>query len=187
MGNVLSRKLSVAEIQQRLHIQRFNLERADEKISGRMEQSREEAKECLARGDEDGFRLASRRYALSKSTGSSISNLKEMAMEMLDFVEMGRILHSVIEAGEDLAKIQSKLGLDSSKLESSLVKIMTSMTHMEDIANVLSATIETSLTSPKQLSVDQQILRKELLVEMQAERAKTEKLKEKVSKELQKV
>lgn len=187
MRNVLGKKLSPAEMQQRLNIQRVKLEQLRAKIGERMEQGRQEAKKCLERGDERGFRVSSRKYILSKNTASSIDDLREMAMEMIDLVEMGGILHSVIEAGGDLAKIQSRLGLDSSKLESSLAKIRTSMTHMEDIANVLSATIESTLTSPKQLSMDQEILRKELLAEMQAERLEAEKLKERVSEELKQV
>lgn len=175
-----------AEMQQRLNIQRFKLEQAQGKMTERINQSKQEAKKCLEGGDESGFRVASRRYVLAKNTAGSINNLREMAMEMIDLTEMGGILSTVIGAGGDLAKIQGRLGLDSSKLESSLARIRTSMTHMEDISNVLSATIETSLTNPKQLSTDQEVLRKELLVEMQAGRAETEKLKEQVSKELQK-
>jgi hypothetical protein len=60
------------------------------------------------------------------------------------------------------------------------------MTHMEDIANVLSATIETSISNPKQLSADQEVLRKELLTEMAVQKIDAEKVKEQVSKELQK-
>jgi hypothetical protein len=185
MKNVLGKKLSSAEMQQKLHIQRFNLERVHEKISERMEESRKEAKECLARGDEGGFRVASRRYSLSKSTVGSINDLREMAMEMIDLVEMGGILSSVIDAGGDLAKIQNQLGLDSTKLESSLVRIKSSITHMDDIADALSSSIENSMASPE-LSADQEILRKELFVEMGAQKTETEKVKEQVSKELQK-
>jgi hypothetical protein len=185
MKNVLGKKLSSAEMQQKLHIQRFNLERVHEKIAERMEESRKEAKECLARGDEGGFRVASRRYSLSKSTAGSINDLREMAMEMIDLVEMGGILSSVIDAGGDLAKIQNQLGLDSSKLESSLIRIKSSITHMDDIADALSASIENSMASPE-LSADQEILRKELFTEMGAQKTETEKVKEQVSKELQK-
>jgi hypothetical protein len=185
MKNVLGKKLSSAEMQQKLHIQRFNLERVHEKIAERMEESRKEAKECLARGDEGGFRVASRRYSLSKSTVGSINDLREMAMEMIDLVEMGGILSSVIDAGGDLARIQNQLGLDSTKLESSLVRIKTSITHMDDIADALSSSIENSMASPE-LSADQEILRKELFVEMGAQKTETEKVKEQVSKELQK-
>jgi hypothetical protein len=185
MKNVLGKKLSSAEMQQKLHIQRFNLERVHEKISERMEESRKEAKECLARGDEGGFRVASRRYSLSKSTVSSINDLREMAMEMIDLVEMGGIMSSVIDAGGDLARIQNQLGLDSTKLESSLVRIKSSITHMDDIADALSSSIDNSMASPE-LSADQEILRKELFVEMGAQKTETEKVKEQVSKELQK-
>jgi ParB-like chromosome segregation protein Spo0J len=185
MKNVLGKKLSSDEMQQRLHIQRFNLERVHEKIAERMEQSREEAKECLARGDESGFRVASRKYTLSKNTVSAINDLRETAIEMIDLVEMGGILSSVIDAGGDLARVQNQLGLDSSKLESSLGKMRASMTHMNDIADALSATIDNSMASPE-LSADQEILRKELLTEMAAQKMEGEKVKEQVGKELQK-
>jgi len=186
MRNVLGRKLSSAEMQQTLNMQRIKLDQVQAKLSERMEQGRQEAKECLARGDESGFRVASRRYSLSKSTAGSINDLREMAMEMIDLVEMGGILSSVIDTGGDLARIQNQLGLDPTKLESSLARISSSMIHMEDIANVLSATIETSISNPKQLSADQEILRKELLTEMGAQKTEAEKVKEQVSKELQK-
>ena len=185
MKNVLGKKLSSAEMQQKLHIQRFNLERVHEKIAERMEESRKEAKECLARGDEGGFRVASRRYSLSKSTVGSINDLREMAMEMIDLVEMGGILSSVIDAGGDLARIQNQLGLDSTKLESSLVRIKSSITHMDDIADALSSCIDNSMASAE-MSADEEILRKALLVEMGAQKTETEKVKEQVSKELQK-
>jgi flagellar biosynthesis chaperone FliJ len=94
-------------------------------------------------------------------------------------------LHGVVEAGVDLAKLQGKLGLDPTKLESSLGKIRASMTHMDGIADALSATIEASISNPKQLSADQEILRKEILTEMQAQEIPAEKLKDKASKELQ--
>jgi hypothetical protein len=185
MGNLLGRKLSSAEMQQTLNMQRIKLDQVQAKLSERMEQSKEEAKECLARGDESGFRVASRRYSLSKSTAGSINDLREMAMEMIDLVEMGGIMSSVIDAGGDLAKIQNQLGLDPTKLESSLGKIRASMTHMDGIADALSATIEASISNPKQLSADQDILRKEILTEMQAQEIPAEKLKDKASKELQ--
>ena len=108
-----------------------------------------------------------------------------MALEMLNLVEMGGILHGVIEVGGDLVKMQSRLGLDSAKLGSSLSRIRSSMTHMEDIANVLSATIEIGISNPKQLSADQEVLRKELLTEMEIQKNQVEKLREHPSKELQ--
>jgi hypothetical protein len=189
LKDLLKEKPHTAELQQRLHLQRFKLEQASFKINERMEQSRKEAKECLERGDEIGFRVASRKYILSKNTASSINDLRGMAMEMIDLVELGGILHDVIGAGGDLAKVQNKLGINSSKLESSLAKIMSSMTHMDHVATALSTTINSALATPTQLTMDQEILRKELLAEMQAEKAGV-KLVEKVStevKEAQKV
>jgi hypothetical protein len=186
MRNILGKKLDSAEMQQTLNMQRIKLDQVQSELSERMAQGRQEAKTALERGDESGFRIASRKYSLSKSTVSSINELREMAMEMSDLVEMGGILAGVVSAGGDLARIQGQLGLDSSRLESSLARIRGSMTHMEDIANVLSATIETSISNPKQLSADQEILRKELLTEMAAQKTEAEKVKEQVSKELQK-
>jgi hypothetical protein len=185
MKNLFGRRSCSAEMQQRLNIQRFKLEQLQFKIRERVQQNMLEAKKCLERGDESGFRVASHGCVLAKNTASSINDLKEMAMEMIDLVEIGEILHGVIEAGGDLAKVQSRLGLDSSKLESSLVKIRTSMTHMDGIADALSATIETSMSNPKQLSSDQEVLKRELLTEIQAQETPAERLKERASKELQ--
>jgi hypothetical protein len=185
---VFKKKVSSAEMQVALKMQRSKLDQVHSKLSERMEQGRQEAKECLARGDECGFRIASRKYALSKHAAGSINDLREMATEMNDLVETGGILSSVIGAGENLAKIQNQLGLDPSKLQSSMARISSSMNHMEDITNVLSATIENSVSNPKQLSADQEVLRKELLTEMAVEKTtgEIEKVREQVTKELQK-
>jgi hypothetical protein len=185
---MLGKHISSAEMQVALKMQRSKLDQVHSKLSERMEQSRQEAKAALARGDESGFRIASRKYSLSKSSASSINDLREMAIEMIDLVDMGEILSGVIGSGEDLAKIQRHLGLDSSKLQSSLTRISSSMTHMEDIANVLSTTIENSISNPMEVTADQEVLRKELLKEMAAEKtgAEIEKVKEQVNKELQK-
>jgi hypothetical protein len=186
--NVFGKKVSSAEMQVALKMQRSKLDQVHSKLSERMKESRQEAKECLASGDESGFRAASRKYALSKHAAGSISDLKEMAIEMIDLVDTGEILSSVIGSGEDLAKIQRHLGLDSSKLQSSLARISASMTHMEDVSNILSTTIENSISNPMEVTADQEVLRKELLTEMAAEKtgAEIEKVKEQVNKELQK-
>ena len=185
MKELFGRRSGSAEMEQKLNIQRFKLEQLQFKIAERVQQGMTEAKKCLEKGDESGFRAASHGCILAKHTASSINELREMALEMLNLVEMGEILHGVIEAGGNLAKMQSRLGLDSAKLESSLSKMRASMTHMEGIADVLSATIESSISNPKQLSKDQEVLRKELLVEMQPQKKQVEKLKEQISKELQ--
>jgi hypothetical protein len=185
---VFEKKVSPAEMQIALKMQRSKLDQFHAKFSARMEEGRQEAKKALEKGDESSFRVASRKYSLSKSAAGSIGDLKEMAIEMIDLVDMGEILSGVIGSGEDLAKIQHHLGLDSSKLQSSLARISASMTHMEDIANVLSTTIENSISNPMEVTADQELLRKELLTEMAAEkiRGEAEKIKEQVDKELQK-
>jgi hypothetical protein len=188
MKYILGKKVSPAEMQMTLKMQRSKLDQAKGKFSERMEQGRQEAKKALERGDESGFRIASRKYSMSKSAAGSINDLREMATEMIDLVDMGEILSGVIGSGEDLVRIQRQLGLDSSKLQSSLARISVIMTHMEDIANVLSTTIENSISNPMEVTADQEVLRKELLTEMSAEKIQGEaaKVKEQVSKELQK-
>jgi hypothetical protein len=184
MRRVLRKKLSSSEMTIKLNVQRLNLDRTQRKLADRMEESRKEAKDNLARGNEAAFRTASRKYVLSKNNASAIGDLKEMAMEMIDLVDMGEVLHNVVAAGQDLVKMQGSLGLDASKLESSLAKIRDSMTHMEDIADVLSVSIESSIANPE-VSADQEILRKELLTEIGLERVEAAREKEKVEKELE--
>jgi hypothetical protein len=185
---MFGKKVSSAEMQVALKMQRSKLDQVHSKLEERMEQGRQEAKECLAKGDESGFRIASRKYALSKHAASSINDLKDMATEMNDLVEIGGDLSSVVSAGGNLAKIQSQLGLDPSKLQSSMARISMSMTHMEDVSNILSTTIENTVSNPTELTADQEVLRKELLTEMAAEKTKgeIEKVREQVNKELQK-
>jgi hypothetical protein len=187
--DVLGRRVSPAEMQIALKMQRSKLDQFHAKFSARMEEGRQEAKKALEKGDESSFRVASRRYSLSKSAAGSIGDLREMAIEMIDLVDMGELLSGVVSTGEDLARVQRQLGLDSSKLQSSLARISASMTHMEDIANVLSTAIENSISNPMEVTADQEVLRKELLTEMAAEKVQgeAEKIKEQVSKELQKV
>ena len=107
---------------------------------------------------------------------------------MIDLVDMGELLSGVVGTGEDLAKIQRHLGLDPSKLQSSLTRISLSIAHMQDMANVLSITIENSISNTMEATADQEVLRKELLTEMAAEKIHGEaaKIKEQIDKELQK-
>ena len=188
-GGLFEKKpeLTTAEMQQTLNVQRVKLEQLRKKIAGRMEESRQEAKKSLERGDERGFRVASRKHILTKNTCNSIDDLREMADSMADLCEMEEILRDVIEAGGNLIRIQNNLGLDTSQFESSMAKIQTSMTHMNDIAGVLTATIEGTLANPDEVSAEQEVLRKELLVEIQAESKKVEKekLREQISGELE--
>ena len=188
MKGVFGKKISPAEMQMTLKMQRSKLDQAQAKFSERTEQGKQEAKKALQNGDESGFRAASRKYSLSKSAGGSIGDLREMAIEMIDLVEMGELLSGVIGTGEDLARIQHHIGLDSSKLQSSLARIGASMTHMQDIANVLSSTIENSISNPMGVTVDQEVLRKELLTEMASEKVHGEaaNIREQINKELQK-
>lgn len=179
------KRFSPAEMLQHLHIQRLKLEKHTEKTREQMTAARENAKVHLRKGDETGFRLASRKYFMIRNTHSAVHDLKEMAEGMIDLVEMGVVLRDVIATGGDLAKLQSKLGLDPLKLESSLAKIKTSLSHMEGIADTLSMTIESTLPSAKELSVDQVAFRKELIVEIQADKTDEEKLKEKITMELE--
>ena len=187
MKNVLGKKADSAAMQQTLVLASMKLNEAHAKLSVRMEQGREEARKALERGDEAGFRVASRKYSLSKSTAASINDLNEMATEMRDLSEMGGILGEVIGSGGELAKMQHQLGIDPAKLEPSLAKIRSCMTSVENASNTLSATIDSSISNPKQLSADQEVLRKELLAEMGSQRTDAEKTKEQVNKELQKI
>jgi len=177
-------KTAPAEITQKLHIQRFKLEQLSAKLQNRANQTRLEAKRCLERGDERGFRIASRKYSLSKNSLQSVGDLREMAENIIDILEMGEIMHGIVEVGGNLARAQKQLGLDAPRLESSLAKIRTSVTRIDDIASLLSATIDSTLTSSKELSTDQESLRKELLIEIQAGKLEEEKLKDQIRKEL---
>jgi len=185
--HVLERKVSPVDMLQRLQVQRFRLVKHSESLKQQMGGTRTEVKEHLKSGDETGFRLDSRKYVMLKNTYLAVKDLQELAQGMVDVIQIGDILHDVVAAGMDIAKLQSKLGLDTAQLESSLAKIKTSLTHMEGVANALSMTMESSLPSSKELSTEQEILRKELLVEIQGEKIEEVKLKEKIATELDKV
>ena len=184
---MLRRKHGSVEMQQKLNIQRFKLEQLQLKIAERIQHSMLECRKCLEIGDEGGFRAASHGCVLAKHAARSINELREMSLEMLNLVEMGEILHDVVETGGDLVKMQGKLGLDPTTLESSLIKIKSSMTHMEGIADALSSTIEGGISNPKALSANQEVLRKELLAEMEGRKTKSGVVNEHQNKELQSV
>ena len=58
MKNVLGKKVSSAEMQVTLKMQRSKLDQAQAKFSERMDQGRQEAKKALEKGDESEFRIA---------------------------------------------------------------------------------------------------------------------------------
>ena len=116
MKDLFGRRFGSPELQQKLNIQRFKLEQLQLKIAERVQQGMVEAKKYLEKGDESGFRAATKGCVLAKHAASSINELRKMALEMLNLVEMGEILRGVIEVGGNLVKMQSRLGLDSAKL-----------------------------------------------------------------------
>ncbi len=185
--HVFDKKMTSAELLQRLSIQRFKLLKQSEGLKQQLVDSRKEAKETIKMGDEAGFRLASRKYVMLRNTYSSITDLQELAQGMIDVVTVGDILHDVVSTGSNLAKLQGKLGLDSSQFEKSLGKIKTSLVHMESVADTLTMTIESNMPGTKDLSVHQETLKKELLVEIQGEKTEESKLKDKIAIELEKI
>lgn len=185
--HVFDKKMASPELLQRLSIQRFKLLKHSESLKQQLVETRKDAKETLKSGDEGGFRLASRKYVMLKNTYASLIDLQELAQGMIDVVQVGDILHDVVSTGTNLAKLQGKLGLDSSQFEKSLGKIKASLVHMESVADTLTMTIESNMPGSKDLSIHQETLKKELMVEIQGEKAEESKLKDKITMELEKI
>ena len=100
------------------------------------------------------------------------------AMSTLDILEMQANVNEIIEIGEMLSEYQKSLGIDNEKLQSALTNINVSMENLTEATEMISTTIDTIAEASPEATATQDMLRNELLAEIETEAAPAEKEEE---------
>ncbi|MBP1909066.1 hypothetical protein [Methanolobus bombayensis] len=178
------KKVSPEELKTKLTISEQRLSTREKELIKKQNQSREQAKEALAKGNDREFRVASRRYSLVEGQVNTISNMVEMAQSMTDVIEMQTGLKEVVEIGQDLGKWQKQLGFDTSKLEGAVTNIRTSMEKVNTATNMMTASMDAAMGGGTELNEMQDSLRSELLAELSSEEPAKDELSKKIESEM---
>ena len=98
-------------------------------------------------------------------------------------MELSKGLVDIVNIGIDIGEMQNELGVDSVKLEKALTNITESIVNVEAAADSIGVAVNSVLTSGDDIKLDQEILRKELLAELELEKTEEEELMEEIEKE----
>lgn len=178
----LRRKVSPDELKTKLLIASKKLEKREAQMKEQQRKARELAKESLKKGDERGFRLASKRYGLITGQLQAISGMVEMAQSMSDVVEMQEGIKEIAEIGSELKKYQEQLGLDSKEFEKALTNIRSAVEKVNVASEMISTQLEAMTAPSAEVTAAQEELRKELLAELSVEGEEIEELEKKIEK-----
>ncbi|TQD23494.1 hypothetical protein [Methanolobus vulcani] len=178
------KKISPEELKTKLSISEQRLSTREKELIKKQNQSRDQAKEALAKGNDREFRVASRRYSLVEGQVNTISSMVEMAQSMTDVIEMQTGLKEVVEIGNDLGKWQKQLGFDTSKLEDAVTNIRTSMEKVNTATSMMTASMDAAMSGGTELSEMQDSLRSELLAELSSEQPAKDELSKKIESEM---
>jgi hypothetical protein len=178
------KKVSPDELKTKLAISEQRLTAREKDLKKKQQKAREEAKEALAKGNDREFRVASRRYSMVEGQVNTIGSMVEMAQSMTDVIEMQIGLKEVVEIGEDLGQWQKQLGFDTSKLESAVTNIRTSMDRVNTATTMMTSTMDAAMGGNTELTEMQDSLRSELLAELSSTQPAKDELSKKIESEL---
>lgn len=175
-------KISPEELKTRLKISESKLQKREAQMKDKMEKARTESKDALKRGDERGFRVASKRFAMVNSQANAISGMVEMTSSMVDVVEMQEGLKEVAAIGGELKMYQDKLGIDTKQMEKAMTNIRTSMEKVNQATDMITTTMEAVTSGDVEVTAAQDSLKRELMAELKTEGAEETELEEKIKK-----
>lgn len=146
-------------------------------------QYRDEAKNALRRGDDRGYKSASRRHGMVSTQLNTVSNMADMSSAMLDAVEMQGNLKTIVGIGQDLSILQDQMGLGSGEIEQAVTQIRSTMEAVTYASSTMTTTMDAALNSDTTFVADE-TLKAELMVEIQSENAAVNGFGEKIDQQL---
>jgi len=180
---LFKKKVTPAELQSKLALSQKRLEKREAQLKDKGNKAREEAKAALRNGDERGFRVSSKRFAMVNGQTQAIGGMVEMASTMKDVVEMQEGLKEVAEIGGMLKTYQDQLGIDTKQMEQAVTNIRTSMEKVNTASEMISTTMDAVMEGDISNTTSQESLKAELMAELQSEGSGTSELEEKLKKE----
>jgi hypothetical protein len=168
---LFKKKLTPEELKMKLAMAEKKLAKREAMLKSKREKSRMEARECLKNGDERGFRLASKRFAMMSGQINAIGGMVEMSALMLDVVEMQTGLKEIVDIGAMLKDYQKDLGINTKDMEKTISSLKTSMDTVDAAAEMINTTMEVATAGDVSTSEAQESLKAELMAELETDTA----------------
>jgi hypothetical protein len=182
MFDLFKKKPTSDEMQTKILISQKKLEKREAQLKDRRDKARAEAKEALAKGDERGFRVASKEFGGAQGQLNTVGTMVEMGSTMKNALEDQQNITEIVQIGQELAEAQKAMGFDTQKMEQAITNIRSSVEKVNATTEILQMQMETLNTSPEG-NREQESLKAELMAEMKADTATTDKLEDKIKKE----
>jgi len=182
MVELFKRKPTPEDMTTKIDIARFKLEKRESQIKDKRDRARAEAKDALTRGDERGFRVASKDYGSAQGQLNTVGTMVEMSQTMKNALEDQQSITEIVQIGQDLAYAQKLMGFDTEKMEQAITNIRTAVDKVNTTTEILGIQME-ALTSTPESSKEQESLKAELMAEMKADTGKQDDIREKIKKE----
>jgi hypothetical protein len=147
------------------------------------EKAKRDAKRALEKNDDRAYRIAAKKYTMSKKQSEFIAGLGEIATNVKYLIEAQKGIGEVMEMAQILTEAQKDLGIDNKGLEESITKIMASNEKVNATAEVLSMTID-SMTTNEETEAEES-LRDELMAELKAEKSTKSKFDKEIKAEME--
>ncbi len=182
MVEFFKRKATPGEMTTKIAIAEAKLSRREDEIKAKRAKARAQAKDALSRGDERGFRVASKEYGSAQGQLNTVGTMVEMSQTMKNALEDQQDITEIVQIGQELAYAQKLMGFDTEKLEQAITNIKTAVDKVNTTSEILGIQME-ALTNTPESSKEQETLKAELMAEMKAETGKEEQIREKIKKE----
>jgi len=182
MFDLFKKKPTSDEMQTKILISQKKLEKREAQLKDRRDKARTEAKDALSKGDERGFRVASKEFGGAQNQLNTVGTMVEMGSTMKNALEDQQNITEIVQIGQELAEAQKAMGFDTQKMEQAITNIRSSVEKVNATTEILQMQMETLNTSPEG-NREQESLKAELMAEMKADTATTDKLEDKIKKE----
>jgi hypothetical protein len=182
MVELFKRKPTPEEMTTKIDIASVKLSHREAEIKDKRDKARAAAKDALSKGDERGFRVASKEYGSAQGQLNTVGTMVEMSQTMKNALDDQQDISEIVQIGQELAYAQKLMGFDTEKMEQAITNIKTAVDKVNTTSEILGIQME-ALTNTPESSKEQETLKSELLAEMKADTGKEEQLKEKIKKE----
>ena len=182
MVELFRRKATPQEMTTKIAIAELKLSKREAQIKDKRDKARAEAKDALTKGDERGFRVASKEYGGAQGQLSTVGTMVEMSQTMKNALDDQQNINEIVQIGQELAYAQKLMGFDTEKMEQAITNIRSAVDKVNTTSEILGIQMET-LTNTPESSKEQETLKAELMAEMKSEQEGEKNLEEKIKKQ----
>jgi len=182
MVELFKRKPTPEQMTTKIAIAQVKLTKREAQIKDKRDRARSEAKDALSKGDERGFRVASKEYGSAQGQLNTVGTMVEMSQTMRNALDDEQSITEIVQIGQELAYAQKLMGFDTEKMEQAITNIKSAVDKVNTTTEILGIQMEALSNNPES-SKEQETLKAELLAEMKAESGEEKKLEEKIKKQ----